>query len=134
LKTRFLNVDLDVFAAYSLVGLARALESVGAVTLHCGRWYEGGFRASFEVTSGRTADATIRRLVTCVQHLPPAAYGLWTGAQRREFNIGIQAGDTPHSFEVSVAPKTVALVGQLGARISVTVYSPDPPGRSGVTR
>jgi hypothetical protein len=60
-STQFLNVDLDVYAPYPLGSLARAIESCGALTLHSGRWWKGGFRASFEIVdSTRSANVAIR--------------------------------------------------------------------------
>jgi hypothetical protein len=51
MSTQFLNVDLDEYAPYPLGSLARAMKGCGALTLHSGRWWKGGFRASFEVVA-----------------------------------------------------------------------------------
>jgi hypothetical protein len=122
--TQFLNVDLDVYAPYPLGSLARAMESCGALTLHSGRWWRGGFRASFEIVeSTRSANVAIRKLALVVERLPQRARGLFERATRRELSIGVQAGVHPHAFELPINAASLAVAARLRARISVTVYA-----------
>jgi hypothetical protein len=41
----------------------------------------------------------------------------------RDFNIGVQAGTQPNSFEIALAPETVRAASEVNARIVLTVYA-----------
>jgi hypothetical protein len=119
--TTFLNVDLDLWSREDLTPLADALRPA-LHALHVGRV---GRRclARFELAGHpRTADSAIRRLVGAILRLPPRARTRWSGATRREFNIGIQAASQPHASEFRIEPATVALIARVGGRLVVTVY------------
>jgi hypothetical protein len=121
-ETYFLNVDLDVFARSPLEPLAAAFGSK-VISLYVGR--DGKhFRAHFELSaySRKNADALIADFVKLVKGLPRAARLAWNRAYRRDFNIGIQAGFTPASFEIALNAGTLRLVSSVNARVVVTVY------------
>jgi hypothetical protein len=121
-ETYFLNVDLDVFARSPLEPLAAAFGS-SVIALYVGR--DGKhFRAHFELSaSGRkNADALIAAFVQLVKGLPRAARLTWNRASRRDFNIGIQAGFTPASFEIALNAGTLRLASSVNAHVVVTVY------------
>jgi hypothetical protein len=121
----FLNVDLDVFSPKPLDALAQAMETCGAILLHCGPFHQGGYRASFEVQRcSPDADGTIKELGRLVGRLPAPARRLFDRARRREFSIGIQSAKEPHAFEVPVSAESLAVVTALRGELSVTVYSP----------
>lgn len=132
----FLNVDLDIYSMRPLDVLAQAMETVGAIALHCDRFdrdafvglnwpAEFGYRASFEVEKCRfDADGTIQELGRIVARLPAPARRLFDRAKRREFSIGIQSAKEPNSFEVPVSREALAIVTSLKGQLSVTVYSP----------
>lgn len=125
LPAHFLNVDLDVFSPKPLDALAQAMESCGAILLHCGAFHKGGYRASFEVhRCAPDADGTIKALGRLVGRLPPPARRQFDRAKRREFSIGIQSAKEPHAFEVPVSAESLAIVTTLRGELSVTVYSP----------
>jgi hypothetical protein len=124
-RTSFLNVDLDVHASRPLTRLARALEALGAVTLHCGRLSSGKYRASFELPSNpRSADVAIRGLVRLIDALPSVPRKVWDSADLRDFNVGIQAEKAPFSFTSRLRPTTLALVTKLRGHVTYTVYAP----------
>ena len=129
--TTFLNVDLDVFARSSLEPLAAAFGSRVFqlfVGLHGNR-----YGAHFELRAQhKTADARIVALVNLVKGLPRPARAIWNQAYRRDFNIGIQGGVRPHSYELSLKPETLELVSSVDARLVVTVYATE--GRRGARR
>src|SRR5262245_14561221 len=91
--THYANVDLDVYSRIPLDGFVQALGDE-AFVLHVGgsgRKYE----AHLELASshmGMSADDTIVELTRLIRNLPPAHRKIWNSAQRREFNIGIEAG------------------------------------------
>jgi hypothetical protein len=125
-ETEFLNVDLEVFSRESLASFAKAL-GPSVHVLHEGRW---GRRhaACVELWSsgyGQTADSIIRRMSRLLTKMPRSAKVLWNRAQVRQFNIGIEAAARSRTFEVHVSPDTLHAAARLGARLVVTVYSPE---------
>ena len=71
-----------------------------------------------------TADRTIIGLTWLVKRLPPCYRKVWDSAKSREFNVGIEAGLEPHSFELRLNPRTVDAVRDVGGTLVVTVYAP----------
>ena len=135
-ETSFLNVDLDVFARSSLERLAAALGS-NVSQLYVGP-HGNRHGAHFELRSSRrrSADALIVGLVQLVKNLRGTPRELWNQADRRDFNIGIQGGLKPYSYELSLNPATLKSVGSVNARVVVTIYgaegaaAPPLPDRS----
>ena len=123
--TRFLNVDLDIYSRTSLAPLVSALGRT-VVVLYVGtenRRHSAHLELARTV---RTPDALIRRFVRLIERLPRDARRLWNGAQRREFNIGIQAGSRPHASEFRVSPDVIQAAARVGGAIVTTVYAPIP--------
>ena len=122
--TTFRAVDLDVFSRRRLSALVHAFGD-RVVVLYEGRW-GSRYSAHFELHGcNQTADQQIRGLVSLIRKLPKPARVLWNEAQLRVFNIGIQAGLNPHSYEVKLSPTTVAHAAQVRAGLVITTYSPD---------
>jgi len=128
-QTTFLNVDLDVTSRSRLESLVEAFGSQVHV-LYVGR--EGTrYAAHLELAdaSPASADFAIRALAVLVKRLPQAKRKLWDRAQYREFNIGIQAGLSPKSYELRLRPETLKRVASVGGRVGITVYAAQlPPG------
>jgi hypothetical protein len=116
-ETTFLNVDLDMWAAYDLAPLVAALGAhvsdmfTGAVQVE-----EGAYQTHLELATGErepwNPDAAIQTFVRLIEGLPPAARRLWDGANLRNFEIGIQSGRDAPSVPV------LAASGDLGGRIA----------------
>jgi hypothetical protein len=123
--THFVTVDLDVFSRTRLTELARAFGD-SVLVLHEGRW-GSRYCASFELSNSwqLSADQETRRLVSLVRGLPPLARRLWRGAQSRVFDIGVEAGLTPHSHALALSQDAVEGVANVQGRITVTTYAPD---------
>jgi hypothetical protein len=120
-ETGFLNVDLDLWSGTSLDPLLAAFGRK-AVVLHAG-WDGRSFRARLELASeGNSPDAVLRRFARLVERLPRRARAMWNRASVREFNVGIQAGEGPHSFDFKLEPATVRAVARIDAQIGMTVY------------
>jgi len=129
-ETPFLNVDLDIWAAYDLAPLVAALGThvsemfTGAVQVE-----EGAYQTHLELATGErepwNPDSAIQTFVRLIEELPPAARRLWDGANLRNFDIGIQGGVTPRAFEFSLLPETLAAVSRLKANVALTVYAVD---------
>jgi hypothetical protein len=128
-ETRFLNVDLDIWARSPLDELVDAFGRDVCV-LHVGK--EGrSFGAHLELAAfPRGADRLIRRFVTLVETLPRSRRAMWNRARVREFNVGIQAGTSPYSYELRLQPETLLAVARVDARVGLTVYSAAPSATS----
>ena len=120
--TRFLNIDLDIWARSPLDALTDAFGTRVCV-LHVGR--EGRyFSAHVELaTLPRDPDRLIRRFVALVEDLPRAPRRLWNQARVREFNLGIQAGTNPYSYQLRLEPETLLAMAGVDARFGLTVYA-----------
>lgn len=122
--TNFLNVDLDLYSRSNLEPLVAAFGGRVSV-MYVGR-HRQMYEAHLELAKMiKNADVVIRGFKDLVETLPPSTKKLWDTAETRDFNIGIQAGMQPHSFELPLAQKTVAICSRLKARIVFTVYAPE---------
>ena len=126
-QTAFVNADLDIWSRSRLNRLVTAFGN-GVDVLFVGREgarYGAHLELSERLGQARSADTFIRRLAALVVALPPPARKLWDEAEVREFNLGIQAGSRPYSWESRLRPSTVHLAAQLKAGLVVTVYAPE---------
>lgn len=124
--THYANVDLDVYARVPLDGFVQALGDEAFVL------YVGGgrrkYEAHVELASSHmdmSADDTIIGLIRLIQSLPRAHRKIWDSAERREFNIGIEAGLEPHGFELRLQQGTLKAITDVRGVLVVTVYAPD---------
>jgi hypothetical protein len=120
-ETHFLNVDLDIFSKSELGPLVASLGD--SVFVH----YLGREKRlySAHISLSRTrkqADFLIREFARLIKSLPRPARKLWDSAISRTFNIGIQAGKRPESFETSLTQATIRRISALEATIAVTIY------------
>ncbi len=84
---------------------------------------------------GMSADDTIIGLTRLIRGLPRVHRTIWNSAQRREFNIGIEAGFEPHAFELRLQERTLKAIADVQGVVVITVYAPDPSeARLPVTR
>jgi hypothetical protein len=121
-ETHFLNVDLDIEAPNDLAPLVEAL-APNVHNLHTGPG-KVGYQTHLELSSQpQSAEVAIRGFIKLLVDLSPRARRLWDEAIQRDFNVGIQAGTEPYSFEFALKPDTLRTVAQLGARIVTTVYA-----------
>jgi hypothetical protein len=126
-STQCLNVDLDVWSAAPLEPLVEAFGKKVFV-LYVGKERQRTYGAHLEISGvayHANADRLIRRFVQLIDALPPKARRMWATAQRREFNIGIQAALKPHAFELRLQPETLVAAARVNGRVVVTVYAPD---------
>lgn len=127
-RTHALGVDLAVYSKVRLTALAAAFGE--RVLVHfegrAGSRYLAAFQLHTWEMTELTEDQEIRRLVTMVRRLPPAARRLWNGAQSRTFDIGVQARETPPSAAFTLSAATIAAVASVRARIAITTYAPEP--------
>ena len=124
-ETTFINVDLDIVSRSPLEALVKAFGR-RVFVLHVGgvgRRHEAHLELEGSHFPETDADTVIRGLVGLVTKLPPAARRLWDGAQRREFNIGVQGGLKPHSYEFKLKAATLRLVARLKGDIVITTYA-----------
>jgi hypothetical protein len=133
--THYTNVDLDVYASVPLNGFVQALGNE-AVVLHV-----GGSRHQYEAHvelaashMAKSANDTIAGLIRLVRSLPRVQRRIWDSAARREFNIGIEAGLEPHSFELCLRQRTLKAIADVRGVLVVTVYAPERQVRLPVKR
>jgi hypothetical protein len=123
--TYYANVDLDIYAGVPLDGFVQALRDEVLVL------YVGGGRRKYEAhvelasSHSMSADDTIVGLIRLIRALPRVHRNIWDSAQRREFNIGIQAGLEPHGFEVHLQERTLKAITDVRGTLVITVYAPD---------
>jgi hypothetical protein len=122
--THFLNVDLDIYSKYDLQPLVTAMGDKIFV-LHVGR-HKRTYRAHLELAGSRLSespDSIISQFCALIGTVPRAAAEVWDAAKVRDFNIGVQGGTQPNSFEIALAPETVRAASEVNARIVLTVYA-----------
>jgi len=124
-ETKFLNVDLDIYARSDLQPLVNALGKK-VYELHVGR-VRRTYYAHLELDGRGPAspDAAIRRFAALIRALPKAERKRWNDAKMRDFNIGVQSGLEPFSQVFTLEATTVAAAAELNARILFTVYAPE---------
>ena len=122
-----MNVDLEIYSREDLRPLVDAFGK-RVIDLYVGR-PRRTYEAHLEVTAAtRDPERTIRQFVRLIRKLPPQARRWWNEAKRREFNIGVQAGDTPNGWKLVLSPEIVKEAASLNACIGFTVYSAECPG------
>ena len=122
--TNFLNVDLDIWSNEPLDPLVKALGR-DIFDLHVGpegARYSAHLEVSGSIARGG-AEEHLREFVRRIEALPARARRLWDGAQRREFNIGIDAGWTRRVFELKLQPATLRQAALVKAGVVVTIYA-----------
>ncbi|AKU94973.1 hypothetical protein AKJ09_01637 [Labilithrix luteola] len=119
---QFLNVDVDVSGVFDrAVLLAGFGDSIDV--LFDGEAKSGESVVSFELrTATPTFPDVISGLIALVRALPDDARAAWDGANRRIFDIGIQAGLHPHSSNWSLTTEIMAALVSIDAEVRMTVY------------
>ena len=118
---QFLNVDLDVYSKSDLQPLVDGFGKK-VIPLYVGR-DRGMNSAHLELSIPKpSADSAILGLCALVRALPRTERELWNGARKREFSVGVQAGQQPFACDFRIEAQTVKAVAELGAAIVLTVY------------
>jgi hypothetical protein len=118
--TQFLAVDLDLHARG---GLDELVEAFGASVIVLQRTaHQLSLEMSFS-SAGETLDETLLGWASLIESLPPQARKLWDQCELRSFNIGIQAGKSPHQTGFRISERVVSLVSEIGSEIAITVYA-----------
>jgi hypothetical protein len=120
-STRFLNVDLELVAAF---GLEPLVTHLGENVLILRDSVDETTRTVWLELSAEPIDVddAVRRYVTMIEALPTGLRKLWDGCTDRCLNVGIQAARTPHAAVFSLTEFAVAGAARIAARIEVTVY------------
>jgi hypothetical protein len=127
-RTAFLNVDIDLKSIEDPTSFVQALgskvlpQSLGKV----GRAHWVRLELARQPRS--PADA-ILGFAQLVAKLPPRDRAAWANAASRELDIGIRAGFEPASAEWVLEAGVVEAIVRLGARLRITVYSPEMRSR-----
>jgi hypothetical protein len=131
----FINADLEVRSHQDLSVLVQWLEK-SCVVLYDGEGRRPEERfASFEVhPESAGCSECLEALCTRLEALPPEAMQVWSAAQSRVFDIGVQAGDDPNRLALMVRPDLVARIAQLQGAIALTVYPREAKDSAGPRR
>jgi hypothetical protein len=122
-KSRFLNVDLEIFSKSDLQSLAAALGP--KVHIHYLGTEFGLFKAYLDLTQQpRTPESGILRLCKLVQKLPPSERAIWNAAKSRSFDIGIEAPNRGRHYWSAVGSEAIRAAAEMNAQIAITVYAP----------
>ena len=107
--TRFLNVDLDIYAKFDLQPLAAAF-GLKVIVLYVGR-ERGRYSAHLELNSQpTTADAAIRGFTLLIHGLPRAKKGCGTWRQPAILTFGVQSAADAKLYEIKLAVPTIKAV------------------------
>lgn len=122
--THFIAVDIDVESQSDPSPLATGL-GAGAFLINSDS-RDDVHRGTFELDgSPSDAEEAIRRFISLLERLPADALGVWRGAQRRTFNVGVQAGAS-HSYELAFSSDLLRVAAEWGAKLVITVYGARP--------
>ncbi len=120
--THFINVDLDLEGDSPLNGFFEFWGDHVFVLHHEGSEERGWFCGLELEASDHTAEEAIVGFVQLVERLPADLRERWNTLRKRHIDVGIQAGAHPRSWNFSIAPETLALLSEIGARLVCTVY------------
>jgi hypothetical protein len=124
-ETQYLNTDLDLESGDDLSPLTDELHLQKWAVLHSSRHDDGVYRAGLEHmwNSEGGPERVIRAMLEQISKLPSPLQALWASATQRDFNIGIEAGSTPHATQWTLGPELIELIASAGASVTVTVYA-----------
>ena len=124
MKTRFLNVDLELVATTDLQPLLAHLE---ASTIELRNSVDDGKQTVWLELDADPVDPDhgIRGFAELIESLPDDLRQHWNRCDDRCLNIGIQSEVTPHASGFGITSETLARIAGLAARLEITVYSPE---------
>lgn len=133
-EVRFLNIDLLLVGRFDREALVAALGD-GVFVVHDDATIGDEPCLILQVLEPDLDLAeTLTRLAGWARALPPPARRAWAAASRRVFDIGIQAGQTPHESHWTLSAEHVALLAKLNAEVVVTVYGAKSEKRAPVVQ
>ncbi|MBF5042922.1 hypothetical protein FGE12_11030 [Aggregicoccus sp. 17bor-14] len=116
-ETHFLNVDLELRSDAALAPLLQALQGFAFALHQEVHW------AVLELdTQPATAEEAVLLFADAVASLPASARALWYACRQRRLDIGILAGERPHSRDFVLSPAAVAALSEMAAELAITVY------------
>ena len=128
LETMFLAVDLEIVSRRRIDQLVPAFGANVGINrdVKVGKDHilllSTGGRTSFSPDFNKLINHIILTQIKLVHKLPEVARKQWDNARTKTFDIGIQAGSTPHVFEVRLTKQTISAVWEVGGSIQFTVY------------
>lgn len=67
-------------------------------------------------------DVHINEFCNLIENLSAESRPIWNGCFLKEFDIGFQAGNSPHIYKTRLEAATIKRCAELGATILITVY------------
>jgi hypothetical protein len=115
-NVKFINVDVILVGEVDAKPLLGAFGS-GVVVLH-----EDGPLVLELANVGLDLHETLSRFIELVNALPRMARTSWASASQRVFDIGIQAGLSPHETHWRIPSDLIAALAKIGGEVVLTVY------------
>ncbi len=124
-ESRYINTDLELVAPINLTPLANYFD-LHASLLYCNKWDDGQWCVFVEEKeSGCILNGDLNRDITglldVIDQFDDHLESLWNSCTKKEFNIGIDCGET-QSYNVGIHKENIQRLAKLGCTISVTVY------------
>ena len=121
LESYYITTDFDLISAEPFDQLHMELCSVLCAVHYC-QLEDGGWSGRYELDSeSESATDDITQFIEVLMHLSKPAQAQMEKCIKRDFNIGVNCGDT-WDYSVALTQQTVAKVAQLVGSISYTVY------------
>jgi hypothetical protein len=123
---RFLALDIDVLMKENPDRLVKAL---GPKVFEIHRQLRGELHfVALELSECPDgAERAISRFARVLRAAPEIGRRLWFKAAERTLNIGVEAGENEHAFELVVGDGTVKILSELKSRLVFTVYPAKKP-------
>jgi hypothetical protein len=127
-ETQFLAVDLEIVSRRQIDQLVPAFGANVGINRNAmvGKDHvlllSTGGKTPFSQDFNKLINNIILTQIKLVHKLPEIARKQWDDARTKTFDIGIQAGSTPHVFEVRLTKQTISAVSEVGGSIQFTVY------------
>ena len=123
LKTKYINTDLDLKAAFDLKPLTDALEALGVLPLHNPQLYEGDWSVTLETEQNyEDPEANITAMLDAIDALEGQPLVLWNECNNRVFDIGYKCGGIPYCLRNELSNGALLRIAQAGAELRVTIY------------
>ncbi len=129
-KTKFLNVDLDIFSKSDLQKLVEALGDdvyvlfVGRVKRHHEAHLELAGSHLPAASHQSNPESLILKFCKLIRRLSPEARHIWDSAKSRSFDIGIEAPGNGRYYWSAISDDAIRAAAEVGAQIAISVYGP----------
>lgn len=124
-RTRYVTTDLHIESPIDLTPLAEAFNRKGLIVYHVMKREDGLWQSRFRTVKGYIVpDKNIVRMLHAIESLNKTTRSLWESCTVRDFDIAYDCGEEPGQFIQRLSSTTIQRIGQVGAAVVLTLYSP----------